>query len=294
MVENNIKFVLVGAFSEYASPFWIRYFSKLKGEGVLIGSIVHDPVRDFELGPSWWHRMSIRKVYEQMDFAFVHHDIELDMAGASSVPERIVIPFPSFSFDSAVVETSDGMREALGIPKEAVVFLSFGHIRDSKNIDLVLRAMVDNPKVHLIVAGKEQSSAAKPAVFYEDLSDQLGVKDRLYMINRFIEESELSELFGSADFAILTYSAKFHSGSAALGTCVHFRKRMLVSAAEGPLVVSTRDFGLGVCVEPDSEKAISDGFAKLIDNPSEASWEAFELEYSWERNAKRVLRAFVN
>jgi hypothetical protein len=52
--------VIFACYKEYFAPFWVGPLRKLARRGVLIGTIAHDPVRDFVLGPLWWHRWSVR------------------------------------------------------------------------------------------------------------------------------------------------------------------------------------------------------------------------------------------
>jgi glycosyltransferase involved in cell wall biosynthesis len=290
-IENQYNFVLIGAFAEYASPLWTRVLKKLKRSGVTLGCVIHDPVRDFQIGPRWLHRLSIKLHYESIDICFVHHSIALEMFGATPRPGVVTIPFPSYPFEDSQ-DFLHNFRSEFGIPEDDLVLLSFGHIRNDKNIDLVLEAICEHPRVHLIQAGKEQSSEARPAAYYRRLAEELGIGERFHIINRFIAQNELKCLFESSDFAILTYSAKFHSGSAALGACANYKKCMLVSASEGPMIQAVSSYGLGVCVAPDSSSAISAGITELINADFAPRWEDFTRENSWEINISKVIAAF--
>src|SRR4029077_20034911 len=63
IIAGSYKYVLLGSFSEYLAPFWSGRFRRFAKSGVIFGAVVHDPVRDFELGPTWWHRWSIACAY---------------------------------------------------------------------------------------------------------------------------------------------------------------------------------------------------------------------------------------
>ena len=93
--------IMLGAFAEYASPLWASTLRKLSRKGRIIGCIIHDPVRDYAVGPKWLHKLSIKRHYEIIDFAFVHHSIELNMQGARRRPSIIVIPFPYYPFEKS-------------------------------------------------------------------------------------------------------------------------------------------------------------------------------------------------
>ena len=60
--------VLFACYKEYFAPFWVGPLLRLARRGVVIGTIAHDPVRDFVVGPLWWHRCSVR-----LGYSFVRH-----------------------------------------------------------------------------------------------------------------------------------------------------------------------------------------------------------------------------
>jgi glycosyltransferase involved in cell wall biosynthesis len=61
----------------------------LARRGVLIGTIAHDPVRDFVVGPLWWHRWSVRLGYSFVRHVFVHDDTTVDFGGRKPSEIRI-------------------------------------------------------------------------------------------------------------------------------------------------------------------------------------------------------------
>ncbi|MEJ0001119.1 MAG: hypothetical protein WDO13_19350 [Verrucomicrobiota bacterium] len=97
-----------------------------------------------------------------------------------------VIPHGPFTFPDATL-TPEATRRKLGVPETAELWLSFGHIRDGKNLDLVLQVLAENPRGWLLVAGKEQSAGQRKAAYYQELAQRLGVASRCLWLNRFIE-----------------------------------------------------------------------------------------------------------
>ena len=87
--KNHLEFVLFACFKEYFSPFWVWPLRRLARNGVVIGTIAHDPVRDFVVGPLWWHRWSVRLGYSFVRHVFVHDDTPVDFGGRQ--PERIQV-----------------------------------------------------------------------------------------------------------------------------------------------------------------------------------------------------------
>ena len=142
---HHFQAVLLGSYAEYFAPLWSRHLSKLAEAGVVFGAIVHDPVRDFVLGPSWWHRWSIACGYSFLREAFVHEAIELETGQPMLNLQTTVIPHGVYQF-LAPTQTREAVRASLNLPAEAKVMLSFGHIRDGKNLDLVIQAMTQFPE----------------------------------------------------------------------------------------------------------------------------------------------------
>ena len=77
----HFEFVLFACFKEYFSPFWVWPLRSLAKKGVVIGTIAHDPVRDFVVGPLWWHRWSVRLAYSFVSHVFAHDDTPIDFGG---------------------------------------------------------------------------------------------------------------------------------------------------------------------------------------------------------------------
>jgi hypothetical protein len=88
----SFQFVLFGSYSEYLAPLWAGSLRSLAKQGVIFGAIVHDPVRNFVLGPLWWHHWSIASGYSFLREAFVHEAIELDTVHSMPQLHTTVIP----------------------------------------------------------------------------------------------------------------------------------------------------------------------------------------------------------
>ncbi|MEH1819255.1 MAG: glycosyltransferase family 4 protein [Nostoc sp.] len=289
--ENNFKYVVLGSYVEYLAPLWSGRLRQLVKKGVVFAAIVHDPVRDFVVGPHWWHRCSIACGYSFLSQAFVHESIKLDTVRPMPKLQTTVIPQGIYHFADAN-KSRQQMRVSLDLPLDAKVMLAFGHIRDNKNLDLVIRAMVNFPDLYLVVAGKEQSSAQRPVYFYQELAKKLAVAERCRWEIRFIADTEIGNFFIATDITVLTYSSIFHSASAVLNTATNYRQTCLASSGEGSLRSVIQKYDLGVWVEPDDVDAIVKGIKKILENPPNPQWERYLQENSWYLNANMVLKSF--
>lgn len=293
-VTTHADAVLMACYSEYLSPFWAPVYRRLTRRGIPIGTIAHDPVRDYVLGPRWWHRWSVRQGYSFVRDVFVHDDTPVDFGGRNPAGIR-VHRIPHGPFEVAVPRLGrEVMRARYGFADSDRVFLSFGQIRDGKNLDRFQRAMVDLPEdVKLLVAGLSGGGSQRPPEDYRRLSTDLGIAGRCAWDIRYIPDEETGDLFAAADYVLMNYSAKFRSASGVLNTAVTCLKPVLASSGDGPLKSAVHEYGLGIFVPPDDDAAILAGAHRLLADPPAPEWDRYERENSWQENARRVLDAFA-
>lgn len=285
--ESNYNHVIL-TFSEYLAPLWAWRLKKLANQGVRFGAIVHDPVRDFILGPKWWHQYSIRKAFSFLSNTFVHEPIELETGNKNPELVTSVIPHGIYSFSPSKL-TREEARASLDIPDQATVLLSFGHIRDGKNLDLIIECLQRLMNCYLIVAGKEQSSGQRPAQYYQEMAQELGVDSRCRWIIEYVSESQVGDLFAATDLLMLTYSSDFRSASGVLNTAANFRVPCVASSGEGPLKNMVERYELGIWAQPDSQTELERAIQNAIDQPATPDWDLYIEGNSWNRNAEIVI-----
>jgi glycosyltransferase involved in cell wall biosynthesis len=286
--------VLFACYQEYFAPFWVGPLRQLAKRGVAIGTIAHDPVRNFVVGPLWWHRWSVRLGYSFVRHVFVHDDTAIDFGGTrpSGIEVHQIPHGPYEIADPRLGRNAVRQRYGFNDDGRDIVFLAFGQIRDGKNLDLFLRAMTNLPsKIKLLVAGDGVSGSSKPPAFYQDLALKLGVSDRCVWDIRRILDEEVGDVFAACDAVLLTYGAQFRSASGVLSAAVCARKPVLASSGPGPLKSAVREYALGVWIEPDSETAILGGIDLWESSPPEPRWLDYTQDHSWAKNAELVFNA---
>lgn len=289
--KNSFPNVLLGSYMEYLAPLWAYRLQKLAHKGTNFGAIVHDPVRDFVLGPMWWHRRSIAAGYSFLKEAFVHEATELDTVKLMPNLRISVIPHGPYQFPEPS-ESVLGARSRLQLPAEAKVVLAFGHVRTNKNLDLAIQAIAKIPNLYLVVAGKQLTGPDSLVGKYQKLAKDLGIADRCRWENRFISEKEVGNFFQLADLVLLTYDRTFRSASGVLNTAVSYRKPCLASAGIGPLHSIVQKYQLGIWVEPDSSEAIYEGLERWQHQAPVPDWTGFLEDNSWQQNAEIVISRF--
>lgn len=289
--QEKFQYVLLGTYTEYLAPLWVAPLRKLAKQGVKFGAVVHDPVRGYVVGPLWWHRWSIACGYSFLQKAFVHEAINLDTEKPMPQLQTTVIPHGSYYFYPPQ-QTKEELRDELNIPVQAQVILSFGHIRDDKNLDLALKAITDFPNIYLIVAGKVSSTTQRPVTYYQELADNLGIADRCRWLIDFIPEDKVGNLFNVSDAVLLTYRESFQSASGVLNAAVAYQKPCIASAGEGNLKTVVQKYNLGVFVKPDDWQAIRDGIQQWLNGIEAPQWEQYEQDNSWDKNAEIICQRF--
>jgi len=290
ILRRRPDLVLLDSYLEYLAPFWVwPHWFLARLFGIRYAANLHDPVRNFVIGPAWWHKWSVRLAYLPLDFILVHDNLP----ESASVPSRVrVVQVPHGLYDiSGSGVNADEVRRSWGVKEGQTVFLAFGYVRDDKNLDLAMQALARVPGSFLVVAGSVASGKDKPLAFYRELAKQLGVLDRCHFVEGFVPDEELGTYFIGTDIVLLTYAATFHSQSGVLNVAARARKKVLASSGPGPLIESVRKYQLGIAIEPDSLDAIITGMQQLLASAAVPHWEEYELAASWEANAQAVLRA---
>ena len=190
---------------------------------------------------------------------------------------------------------SNEAKAELGIPENCKVALFFGLIRPYKGLSTLLKAASGmNESIHLLIAG-ECYGAWEP---YKKLINESGCSDRIHVINRFIDESELPAIFSASDCVVLPYLQASQSGVVA--TALHYNKGIIASDV-GDLAGSIQDGITGKLVSPgDSEMLASTlndwlstkhtGVEKAYDTiRNEKSWSAFAQSIFTPNNASRPM-----
>jgi glycosyltransferase involved in cell wall biosynthesis len=283
-------FVLLETYSEYLAPFWIwPHWFLARVMGVRYAANLHDPVRKGLIGPAWWHEWSFALAYRPLRVALVHGRVKPEARVPAWVRTEEV-PVGLYDIRHSKVSRAS-VRQSWGAQEGQKVFLSFGYVRDGKNLDLAVRALRDVAGSFLVIAGSVAAASDRPFAFYRRLAIELGVVDRCFLREGFVPDDELGAMFQAADFVLLSYSSTFHSQSGVLNIAARARKSVLASSAPGPLVEAVQRFNLGVVVEPDSGPAIVRGMQELMTSDLRPGWAEYEEYAGWEVNVRKLLEA---
>jgi len=289
--KNRPTLVLTASHVDSQSPVWVwPHLMMIFLHKTIYAMNLHFAQRDHHLGPKWWQKLGGHLAFKPFRIAVAH--------------KRLPAPSPLPKFIRAVEvpigpektiqirENPKKIRKQWKIPRGKQVFLAFGHIRNHKNLDLVIRALLENPQAALVILGRVSNHRDRPLKYYQMLADDLGLSKRVHISDEFVPDEKRKSYFEAADFIVSTYSGGFHSQTATLATAAQARRHVLAASGTSPMRDLVEHFGLGVFVEPDSSEAVADGMATLLHGElPEANWEGFETHATWQTNVTRLLEA---
>ena len=183
-------------------------------------------------------------------------------------------------------------REWLKLPPTGRYILFFGYIRKYKGLDLLLEAMADEriakAGIRLIVAGEYYGDKDH----YEQMTDQLQIRDRLQLFTDFIPNSEVKYYFSAADCVVQPYRTATQSGISQIA--YHFEKPMIVTNVGGlPEIVP--DGKVGFVTEVNAT-AIADSIIRFYEEDREADFtenlKEEKQKYSWHYFTGNIMKLF--
>lgn len=122
-------------------------------------------------------------------------------------------------------------KKKLGLDVEKNYVLFFGFIRKYKGLDTLLKAFSDQrlkeKNLQLIIAGEYYDSPQA----YEQLIDDLELRNHVILANHYIEDSDVSLYFSAADLVAQTYKTATQSGVTQIA--YYYKRPMLVTDVGG-------------------------------------------------------------
>jgi glycosyltransferase involved in cell wall biosynthesis len=177
----------------------------------------------------------------------------------------------------------DEARRQLGYGEDDRLMLFFGFVRRYKGLGHLLRALASVPadlNVKLLVVGEFWESESG----YRAAAEQLGIADRVQMINRYVPNEEIGLYFSAADVVVLPYLEATQSGVVQIAFGFD---RPVITTNIGGLPEMLRDGQLGLVVPPQDEEALSEAITRYFrDGLGPAFQEKIRAErdlFSWER-----------
>ncbi len=178
--------------------------------------------------------------------------------------------------------------QQLNLSEDFRYVLFFGFIRSYKGLDLLFQAFAEETirtaKVKLIVAGEFYENEQH----YQDMIDELGIRDQLVLRTDFISNEQVKFYFSAADIIAQPYKTATQSGVTQIA--FHFEKPMLVTNVGG-LAEIVPDGKIGYVVEThpkDIAVALTDFFANNRKESFESQIKEEKKKYAWSRMTEAI------
>ncbi len=197
-------------------------------------------------------------------------------------------PHPLFDNYGNQIERNEALKR-LGLDPAFNYILFFGFVRPYKGLDLLIKAFKwvreEYTESRLIVAGE----------FYEDekpylkMIEKEGLKNYVFLFNRFINDDEVACFFSSCDLVVQPYKNATQSGVTQIA--YHFEKPMIVTDTGG-LREMVPDGKCGYVVRPDPD-SIAESIIRFFSERDSVDFVSFIREekkkYSWDKMTAGIL-----
>ncbi len=244
--------------------YWMSWFAPSLGyiarhmkKGCKVISIL-DNVVPHE--PHFFDRPFTKYFLKPQDgFVVLCNAVRQDLLNIMPDARHICTPHPLYSHFGEKMQREEA-EKAIGIKNgNTKNILFFGLIREYKGLDLLIEAFGKLDKSYrLIVAGEPYGSFEK----YQKLIDASPNKENIILNTNYIEDSQVSKYFSSADVCVLPYRSATQSGISSIS--YHFEVPMITTDVGG-LRETIGERGTGVIMENGEPatiaRAIEDYFA---------------------------------
>ena len=184
---------------------------------------------------SRWEKQAFRRAKVVVA---VSEKIKEELIEIGVPPERIRVIFNGVDLEE--FSPGDSYRSQWGLPEEATLAFFAGDIRTPrKNLDTVLYALVQVPELHLVVAGRTESSP------YPQLAANLEIEQRVHFLGY---RRDVSEIMKAVD--IFVFPSRYEPFGMVVSEAMASGLPVITAATTGAAEIVTPECGI---VLPDSE-----------------------------------------
>lgn len=180
-------------------------------------------------------------------------------------------------------------REKLAIPEDVKLLLFFGFVKEYKGLKNLLHAMPElgkqYPELRLMVVGEFDNNKQE----YMDLIEELGIREQIILVDRFVPDEEVEPYFAACDLTILPYESATQSGIVQMA--YGFERPVVVTEVGGlPDVVT--DGKTGYIVPPHCPEGIAEAVKRYYEEDKEAEFKENIIReakrFSWDRMVEHI------
>ncbi|MDR1370010.1 MAG: glycosyltransferase [Dysgonamonadaceae bacterium] len=269
--------------------YWMSFFGpayghiadRLKKKTTVI-SLVHNAIPH---EPKFFDKPFAKLLFDRSNGFVVMSDIvKNDLLLMEPKARFCVRPHPLYNHFGEKQDRKTACK-TLNLDPDKKTLLFFGLIRDYKGLDLLIDAMTGlDDDFQLLIAGESYGSFEK----YETQISHSPAKNRIHVINKYIEDGLVPILFSAADLLVLPYKSATQSG--VIPVAYHFEVPV-VATDVGGLRETLEQPGTGIICQSDPgsiasavEQFFFTGKEHFIDNIRKE-----KENLSWEKFANKVV-----
>ena len=232
---------------------------------------------------AYWERLALKKAKILLA---VSDTIKKEIIGIGIPTERIKVILNGVDvneFTPIQIEAQD--RNQFGLPEKVNLALFVGDKTNRKNLDSVLKAMVNVPDLHLAVIGNLEKSP------YPQLAKSLKLEERVHFLGY---RSDMAKIMQVVDFFV--FPSRYEPFGMVVTEAMASGLPVIISKASGVSDIVTPECGI---ILPDSEDilALTDALKKLFSDrrlreEMGQSARAIAEQHSWTSKAKSYLDLF--
>ena len=238
-------------------PWWVAYWapmyayliSSMKKRGI---KMVFLCINIFEHEDNILKKILTRFIISRVDSIIVHSEQEkktaLEINPKATVKKHLL---PLFVYEAKQTNRKD----------RTLHLLFFGFVRPYKGLDILLKAVgiLKGCDISLRIAGEFWHDKQT----YLTLINDLGIADKVEIIDRYVPDHEMIRYFGSTDLVVLPYRESITSGI--IATAYGFGKPVLTTDVGGFHEV-VQDGCTGKIVAPGDHRRLAEGIEWFIAN----------------------------
>jgi glycosyltransferase involved in cell wall biosynthesis len=230
---------------------------------------------------AYWEKIAFQKA---KIIVAVSEKVKQELLDISIPPYKVKVIFNGVDLK----EFSPGIRDRqkLGLPEGVTLALFVGDILTSrKNLDSILKALVNVPELHLAVAGKVEGSP------FPQLAIALGLTERVHFLGF---RSDVSEIMKATDFFV--FPSRYEACTLVLLEAIASGLPVITASTAGGAEAITPDCGI-VLSDSEDTQALAEALTKLTSNQNlriQMGYAARKVaeQHSWTTIAQRYLKIF--
>jgi glycosyltransferase involved in cell wall biosynthesis len=250
----------------WTAPFWV-ICSRVRRHGIKVVFICHNVVEHESSVIKRWCAKTVLRLGER----FVVHSREDrdNLVAALPGADVVVNHHPTYADLSGQRIPKDEAKKRLGLAGPVILF--FGFVRQYKGLGVLLDAMAlirrRQPEAVLLVVGEFWKDKADYLKQIEDL----GIADRVTIMDHYVPNEEIPLYFGAADVVACPYLSV--TGSGVVQTAFGFG-RPVVATRVGCLPEVVVDGLDGRIVPPGDAGALAQALGEMLDGGRWATYTA--------------------